>query len=240
MVLDSLLLERLTPAQRKKLRQWRQRMTTPARLGTLHRTTPLSERYGADRGTPVDRYYIERFMAAHRDDIHGRVLEIKEPLYTERLGNNVTQADVLDIDANNAKATFVCDLAAADVVPANTFDCFVLTQTLQMLYDLRAAVFHSHRMLKRGGVLLVTVPVTSRIIPGYGLDADYWRFTAASCRRLFGDAFGESNIEVRPHGNVLSSIAFLAGMAAEELSPEDLDMTDPYHPLIISVRAVKA
>ncbi len=240
MILDSLLLDRLTPAQRKALRQWRRRVTKPARLGTLHRTSPLSERYGSDRGTPVDRYYIERFLNGNRADIHGRVLEIKEPLYITRFGVNISQADVLDIDPGNPKATFVCDLAAADAVPSGIFDCFVLTQTLQMLYDLRAAVFHAHRILKPGGVLLVTVPVTSRIIPGEGLDMDYWRFTAASCRRLFGDVFGAINVQVQSHGNVLTSIAFLAGMSYEELAQEERDVTDPYFPLLISVRAVKA
>lgn len=239
MGLETLLLDRLAPQQRKQLRQWRRRVTHPARMGTLRRTQPLSERYGAERGTPVDRYYIERFVAANQASICGHVLEIKEPLYTSRFGAGVTQADVLDIDASNPKATIVCDLAAADSVPSNTFDCFVLTQTLQMIYEVRAAVVHAHRMLRPGGVFLVTVPVTSRIIPGDGLQADYWRFTLASCRRLFGDVFGESHTQVQSHGNVLSSIAFLAGMAHEELSQAELDTVDLYFPLLISVRAVK-
>ena len=42
-------------------------------LGTIRRTTPLSDHWGRERGTPVDRYYIERFLAAERDVIRGRV-----------------------------------------------------------------------------------------------------------------------------------------------------------------------
>ena len=239
MGLEKFLLDRLDSQQRKRLRQWRRRVTHPARMGTLRTTTPLSDRYGADRGTPVDRYYIERFMRENQASIRGRVLEIKEPLYTARFGTQVSQADVLDIDASNPKATIICDLAAADGVPANTFDCFVLTQTLQMIYDVRAAVSHAHRMLRPGGVFLVTVPVTSRVIPGAGLQMDYWRFTLASCHRLFEDVFGAAHTQVQAHGNVLTSIAFLAGMAHEELSQAELDATDPYFPLLISVRAVK-
>ncbi len=42
-----------------------------------------------------------------------------------------------------------------------------------MIYDLHATVGHVHRILRPGGVLLVTVPCVSRIIPRYGLTSDY-------------------------------------------------------------------
>src|SRR2546428_14003991 len=43
----------------------------------LRRTSPISRLYGADRGTGIDRYYIENFLARHASDIHGDVLEIQ-------------------------------------------------------------------------------------------------------------------------------------------------------------------
>ena len=109
----------------------------PARLGALRRMTPLSDEFGYDRGTPIDRYYIERFLAENRQHIQGRVLEVKDSGYSERFGEGVTRTDVLDIDTGNALATFVADLAAADTIPDATFDCFILTQTLQYVYDVR-------------------------------------------------------------------------------------------------------
>jgi hypothetical protein len=57
---------------------------------------------------------------------------------------------------------------------------------------------------------------------------------------LFGEAFGPPQVTVRARGNVLSSIAFLAGMAYEELSRAELETDDPAFPLIVTVRAVKA
>jgi hypothetical protein len=39
---------------------------------------PLSDQYGFDRGTPVDRRYIEAFLRVHRDAIQGRVLEVQD------------------------------------------------------------------------------------------------------------------------------------------------------------------
>jgi hypothetical protein len=94
-------------------------------------------------------------------------------------------------------------------------------------------------MLKPGGVLLVTVPCISRIVPRYGLATDYWRFTGASCARLFGEVFGPEQVTVQPLGSVLTAIAFLTGLAHEELSRRELDTHDPYYPVIIAVRAVK-
>ena len=114
--------------------RWRKRLARarrPAWLGTLRRLEPLSEHYGRERGTPVDRYYIERFLEAERDAITGRVLEVLNRDYTERFGSAVDRADVLDVDPSNRDATIVADLAAADAIPSDAFDCFVLTQTLQ-------------------------------------------------------------------------------------------------------------
>ena len=112
----------------------------PALLGPLHRTTPLSDHWGRDRGTPIDRYYIEQFLTAHREAIRGCVLEVLNADYTERFGIGVDQSDVLDIDPANERATVVADLAAADDIPSDTFDCFILTQTLQYVYDLPIAL----------------------------------------------------------------------------------------------------
>ena len=237
----SRIVERLKnpPERWKPLCQSLRRLSRPAWLGTLRRTTPLSNGWGYDRGTPVDRYYIEGFLRAHRRDIRGRVVEIKDTGYTDRFGSAVERRDVLDVDPTNPNATIVADLAAAEAVPSDSFDCFLLNQTLQLIYDTRAAITHVHRALRPGGVLLATVPAASRIIPEYGLTTDYWRFTVASCSRLFGDVFGTEHVTVRSYGNVLTAVASLTGMASEELSPRELEVYDPYFPLIITVRAVK-
>jgi SAM-dependent methyltransferase len=223
----------------RRLRQRLRRYIHPAFLGTLRRTRPLSDDFGYDRGTPVDRYYIERFLAQHRSDIRGRVLEVKEPIYTERFGDRVMRSDVLDLDASNPRATFVADLAEADELPADAFDCFILTQTLQYIYRVEAAIRHAHRVLQPGGVLLATVPTVSRVAYPQAVAPDYWRFTAAACSKLFGEAFGPDHVTVRAHGNVLTCIAFLTGMALEELRRTELEVDDPLFPMIVTICAVK-
>jgi hypothetical protein len=216
----------------------RRRLRYPSIDGLLS-VRPKSDHWGWDRGTPVDRYYIERFLAAHAGDVRGNALEVKDADYVRKYGRDVVRTDVLDIDAANPQATIVADLATGDGIPASFFDCFILTQTLQYIYDVRGAVAQCERLLRLGGVLLVTVPCLSRIVHGAGLEWDYWRFTGASCRRLFGDAFGDENVDVRTHGNVLAATAFLRGTALQEIPRRKLDVDDPYFPLLVTVRAVK-
>ncbi len=221
--------------------RWRkrlERLRRPAWLGTIRRTTPLSDHYGRDRGTPVDRYYIEQLLAAEHARITGRVLEVLNRDYTERFGTAVEQSDILDVDFENADATIVADLTAADAIPGGTFDCFILTQTLQLIYDPRSALIHARRILRPGGVLLATVPSITRVDREFR-DIEYWRFTIASCTRLFGEAFSADHVAIRSYGNVLAASAFLYGMATEELSARELAIRDEYFPVIIAVRAVK-
>ena len=200
---------------------------------------PLSDSWGFDRGTPVDRYYIEGFLERHASDIRGRTLEVKSSAYARRFGRAVESYDVIDIDATNADATIVADLTRPESLPESHFDAFICTQTLQFIFDVRTAVASAHRLLRPGGTLLVTVPCVSRVGPRYGQETDYWRFTPASCRRLFGDVFGLTTVQVEPLGNVAAGVAFLRGAAQEEVPTRVLAANDPDFPVVIAVRAVK-
>jgi SAM-dependent methyltransferase len=221
---------------RQGIRRWLRR---PIWIGSLRRTTPISEHWGFDRGTPVDRYYIERFLEERSSDIRGRVLEVMDSRYTDRFGSAVERSDVLDIDTDNANATIVADLAAAEAIPSESFDCLILTQVLQYIYDVESAIREAHRLLRPEGVLLATVPAVSRIDRSAGVDGDFWRFTLASCSRLFGDVFGADNITAEAHGNVLAAIAFLAGLAREDLSDRELDERNDAFPVLVTVRGVR-
>jgi SAM-dependent methyltransferase len=232
------LIRNLPPDEAQRLRFRLRRLSRPVRLGTLRRTSPVSDDFGYDRGTPIDRYYIEHFLAEHRESIRGRVLEVKDGTYTDRFGVGVTERDVIDIDPQNPHATIVTDLAAADDVPDGSFDCFILTQTLHFIYDTSAAVAHAHRILKSGGTLLATVPAISAIMD-YEEVADYWRFTPASCSQLFGGVFGRDAVRVRAYGNALAAIAFLAGLASEELRTHELDSYDRRFGMLVAVCATK-
>jgi SAM-dependent methyltransferase len=214
------------------------RRRRPVWLGSLARTTPVSHAWGYARGLPVDRWYVDRFLEEHRADITGHVLEVKDSGYTDRFGHAVEERAVLDVDAGNERATYVADLAAADELPSEAFDCFVLTQTLQYVFDVRAAIAHAHRVLRPGGVLLATLPVTSRVTePPL---TDFWRFTPLVAARLLEDAFAPGEVKVDGRGNVLAQVAFLEGLAAEDLTGAELSVDDAHFPLLACARAVRA
>jgi SAM-dependent methyltransferase len=208
--------------------------------GNLRRLQPISQVWGLDRGLPIDRYYLDDFLGSHRQDIRGRVIEVKDPLCTLIYGDDVKQSDVVDVREDNPGATVIADLSQPDSLPAQAYDCFVLTQTIHVVYEAAQVVANAHRTLRPGGVLLASLPCVSRIDPESGLDADFWRFTSASATRLFGDVFGAENVEVFSYGNVLACVGFLYGLAAGELSEEELRHCDPYFPLLLCVRAIRA
>jgi len=197
--------------------------------GDLRRTTPLSREFGYERGQPVDRYYIEQFLARHAGDIHGRVLEIGDNSYTLRFGaSRVTRSDILHAPPGAPQATFVADLSRGEHLPSNTFDCIILTQTLHLIYELKPALITLQRILKPGGVLLATVPGISQVSIDEWAERWYWSFTVLSVRRLLAEAFAAENVCVEAHGNVLAAVAFLEGMAAYELRPAELDQRDAF------------
>jgi SAM-dependent methyltransferase len=140
----------------------------------------------------------------------------------------------------NPAATIVGDLATGEGIPKSMYDCIILTQTLPFIYDLHSAARNCYQALRPGGVLLVTVPGISQI-SRFDMDrwGDYWRFTNLSMTKLFCEFFEEKNIQVKTYGNVKIAVAFLHGLAAEELKKEDLDHIDPDYQLIISAIGVK-
>jgi Methyltransferase domain len=224
------------------LARWRHGSYYPpvgrVRLTDLRRTTPISRNFGFDRGVPIDRYYIEGFLARHATEIQGRVLEIGFNTYTRRFGGDrVKQSDVLHVDTSFPWVTLVADLTHADAIPSEIFDCIIFTQTLQCIYDVPAALATLQRGLKAGGVLLATFPGITQIPktePRW-----YWGFTRTSAERLFEEAFPDSIVEVKTYGNVLASTGFLYGLGVDELRQDELEFHDPEYQMVITVRVVK-
>jgi len=215
-----------------------QRILTSVEFGSFRRLTPISRSWGSDRGQPIDRRYIENFLRHHADDIRGRVLEFHGNSYTRLFGgNSVTKSDVLNVEEGNPKSTFVGDLATAHHLPADAFDCIIMTQVLQFVYDLHGAIFTLHRILKLGGVLLATMPGIIPIHPEQW--PFYWSMTPATVARLFNERFPASAIEIESHGNLLAAISLLHGIASEELESTAHDHKDPSYPVVITLRVVK-
>ena len=210
----------------------------------LRRLDPVSATFGFERGQPIDRYYIENFLARQAEDVRGRVLEVRGNAYTRRFGGQrVEVSDVLDVAEDNRQATIYADLTRADHVPSEAFDCIILTQTLHFVYDVRSAARTLQRILKPGGVLLATFPGISKTgckECGKHGEQYCWMFTKMSAQCLFEETFPTADLRVEAHGNVLAAVSFLHGLATEELRQEELDHHDPDYEVLITLRAVKS
>lgn len=218
------------------------RIKQPVLFNDLNRTVPISRVFGIDRGTPVDRYYIDQFLKGHSLDIKGRILEIADDYYSRKYGSDkVEKYEILHASTDSRNATIVGDLADVSTLLAGEMDCFICTQTFNFIYEVEKAVAGAHHLLKPGGVLLATVAGLSHI-SRYDMDrwGDYWRFTTASVQRLFEQVFGV-NVDVKSYGNVLAACAFLQGIAVEDIPNSILlDENDPDYQVIITIVARKS
>lgn len=207
--------------------------------GDFNRVTPFSREFGYDRGGPVDRFYIENFLEANSFHIKGSVLEIGDNEYTLRFGRSaVKQSDILHIDPSNTKATIIGDLSDAPQIQDNTYDCIILTQTLHLIYNYKGALQTCCRVLKPGGILLMTVPGITHIDQGEWNNNWLWAFTGASIKRMLAEVFPEES-EINTYGNVFIASAFLYGMGVNEVKKSQLDHNDPHYQVIITSKSVK-
>ena len=198
----------------------------------LRRTTPLHPAYGYHRGTPIDRHYIERFLSEEQHSIRGEALEISEDRYLTRLGGTrLVSATTFHLEGEGP-GRLVGDLTKPEDLPASRFDCFVCTQTLNVIYDVRGAIQGCQRLLKPGGTLLLAVAGTTHL-SRYDADrwGDHWRFTEQSVAKLLSPHF--SDVRVRSYGNVLAATAMLHGIVREELTTAELDLHDPDYPVTV-------
>jgi glycosyltransferase involved in cell wall biosynthesis len=211
----------------------------------LRRLQPLGD--GRQHGTPVVRHYWARFLERHRSDIRGTALEIGTTRTLREYGGEaVTRADALDLVGHSSEITAVADLARADPLPADRYDCFINQFTMHLIYDVDAALYHSLRMLKPGGVLLVNFPCVDYYFPG-GLEMGtgrpmfmYWWFTPIQVDNLLRRAgLSSADYRMETFGNLFTRVAYQMNLPAEELAKRELDQADPGHPLLICVRAVK-
>lgn len=205
----------------------------------LKNVNPVSTTFGFDRGTPIDRYYIEKFLKANSQHISGKVLEVAESHYSKKFGSAVTAYEVLHVEKNK-NATIIGNLTQEETLPVNVIDCFICTQVFNFIFEFQRAIEGAHQLLKPGGVLLATVSGISQISR---YDADrwghYWSFYPQGIGKSLKKVFGEDNVMINSYGNSLTAISFLKGIAMEELSEQELDFADPDYPVSINIVAKK-
>lgn len=214
------------------------RKRNPINWQSLRSIKPLHNDFGFGRGTPIDRYYIEKFLQQHAHYITGTVVEIADSTYTHKFKTGEVKSEILHVSKDFKNATIIGDLAEPGQLPQNVADCFICTQTLNFIYEIDKAVKGIKQMLKQNGIALVTVAGLCQI-SRYDYDrwGDYWRFTALSAQKMFAPHFGENNVNVMVYGNVLSATCLLQGVPIEDITIEELDYTDQNYQVLIGIVA---
>jgi glycosyltransferase involved in cell wall biosynthesis len=211
----------------------------------LRRLQPLG--HGRQHGTPIVRHYWETYLEEYRSDIRGIALEIGSTDTIRRFGGMaVSCAEAIDVSPHSPEVTVVADLSRADHVPSERYDCFINQFTMHLIYDAEAALYHSIRILKPGGVLLINFSCMDYYFPS-GLDMGtgeplflYRWYTPIQVENLFRSLSLEpEDYTLRIYGNLFTRIAYQMNMPAEELTRRELEYVDAGHPLLICARVVK-
>lgn len=198
----------------------------------------ISRDIGCDRGKPIDRFYIEKFLNNRKHYITGNVMEIGDNSYTMRFGNNILNSYIFtankEIKECKQSKVIVGDLQTGG--GQNDFlDCFILTQTLPFIYDMRSVACNIVSMLRKGGVALITVPGITMLSSYDDMRwGHYWGFTETSLKKIFENLVDDEQIEVFSMGNPKTAAASLYGLCVEDLSPKDFEVDDVLVPIVIA------
>lgn len=194
---------------------------------------PYNRDFGYSRGTVIDRYYIEKWLYENRKYIQGTVLEIAEDTYTRKFGGeNVRECIMLHVEYDKSPFT-KGNFETGEGISENKVDCMIITQTISCTFDINAVMHNMYKMLKKNGVCLVTTGGIAQI-SRYDMErwGDYWRFTDKSIRKI-AEKVGFKIEKMNVYGNVKAASALLYGLAAEELTTEELDYFDSDYPVSI-------
>ena len=183
-------------------------------FGALRSVTPVSREFGFDRGQPVDRYYIERFLAKCADYIRGRALEV---------GDDATRAR----SAAQTSPRATCCMSRTATQRRRSWP---ISHMPNKCPPMPSTVSCSHRRCISSTICLPQLgPSIARCIlvasssPPFRDQPDQqrsmegvviWSLTPLSTKRLFAEVFGDGNIAIGVHGNVLVRRLFLAGISS--------------------------
>lgn len=97
------------------------------------------------------------------------------------VGNDYKTLDILE----KTKPDIVADICDSGL-PSEKWDLIILSQTLEHIYDFRKAIEECHRLLKKGGFLIIDCPFVYEYHGQPGYD-DYWRISHKALQRILNE-----------------------------------------------------
>lgn len=201
--------------------------------------TPLCSNLGFGRGTPIHRHHVEACISGWREDIKGHCVEFQCDLYTTASADpgTIDKLDIIDLSAENERATVVTNLMCEQPFPDGTLDYINNTFVFHAIYDVRPMVDCLWRMLKPGGIMHVAVPGLLMVNGKYG---DVWRYTRLSLEHVLNPVFGGENVCIESFGNSYTASAEMRGLAVEDVAAHRIPPVDDLFPIVLCARCVKA
>lgn len=203
-------------------------------FGDLARQMPLCRRFGFSRGTPIDRYYLRKFVDAVRGEVRGEVLEVGGKLRNRDVYGfaGVTAFHALELTPEPG-VSIVGDAHDPEVVPPESFDAVLAFNVLEHCAAPWVVAANMHRWLRPGGKAYCMVPSVQRV---HRFPDDFWRPMPQGMERLFS-MFRRRRLHV--YGNPMTAVGALHGVAVEELRAGDLDAAHPDYPVATCIVAEK-
>jgi glycosyltransferase involved in cell wall biosynthesis len=206
----------------------------------LRRLTPVERFVREKDNTPIDRHYVQEFLAGEEHAVSGRVVVVGHRSHGHTFGTpSVIGADLLARTGVEGMEIEVDAIRSGSVPPPDSADAIVIAQALHLVPDPESVVEALHRALKPGGTLLVTVPFVAKIDRFDWGRTPHWSIAPGALRNLLCGPFSARSVEIRNYGSILTTIAFVRGASAQAMKAADLEANDPAFPVVVAAVARK-
>jgi glycosyltransferase involved in cell wall biosynthesis len=208
------------------------------RFGDLRKVVPIGKLFNLDRGIPIHNFYCDLYLSSVARYIQGRILHVGERHEKGRGGTSVSS--VLEKIGADDYESLLLEHVRGRELDAGQFDCIIVSDCLEYDPNPDIPLALLKRLLKPGGVLFAILPGLQSGHRQGGIGNVHWHFTTHSARNLFERFFSRDNTYTRGFGNILTTIAALHGLTAQELTPAELENHDPAYEVSIFVQAINS
>jgi SAM-dependent methyltransferase len=202
-------------------------------FGDFRGRLPFCPQFGSFRGTPIDRYYLDKFILEIREKVTGKTLEVGGKRENHQLYDFRKASPYLTMDLEGKGLDIVADAHDTNAVAENSLDSIVIFNVLEHCERPWVVVGNIHRWLKDGGQVFCMVPNAQRV---HRLPKDFWRILPDAMDSLFS-GFAQRQLYV--YGNPLTVVAAHVGISAEELTTAELDDFHESYPIATCIHAHK-
>jgi SAM-dependent methyltransferase len=159
--------------------------------------------------SPQRRYFSPVYLAQYRVTlpliiryVYGKLIDLGcgDMPFRDLIKKKVDIYDSLDNFPSSPDVTYQSDIQNMSVIKDETYDCAICLEVLEHIPDVNRALSEINRIIKRGGIIIISVPHLSRL---HDQPNDYYRFTKYGIEHLLR-ANGFEVIELHHKGGIFT------------------------------------